>query len=585
MGPDATSGRRILLLGALALAAGASCRKPPPPAAIAPQRMPGEGLQLFPSLSPDGARVAYSAVVGDSFEIHVRDLAGGPARRVTADGQQNVEPAWSPDGRQLAFHSGRRGGIWIVDDGGGPPRPLAAFGSRPAWSPDGKWIALQLSAVTDVLATSPDAVAPSTIWVTSAKGGALRELTKIGEPRGGHGAPAWTPDGRSIVFSSSDPQTRVNELWSVRAEGGKPRKLAEQARLSDPAVGPTGEWVYFSGVDATGRNAIWRVPARGEAASPVAVSPLVTGSCRHFSLSRDGRRAVWSELDTRSDLWSLPLDADGRVNGPAARLTSLAGRSTWPLVSPNGRLLAFSHLIPGGARDVYVVDRASGEDPKRLVDDLNLFVEDWFPDSARVLLMSDSSGGRVLSVLDLATRSRTPLGIPFERAEVPRLSPDGTRIAYHAKGSGVTMNLWITDLASGRTTQVTFDREFVGFPCWSPDGTRLAAQFRRGDEVNVLVVSASGGDPTPITNTRGQSWPFDWFPDGRRIAFAGWRDGAWNLFWVDRETRKETRLTSNRRLDVFTRYPGVTPDGREIVYELARTEGSLLRVDASPAFP
>ncbi|MBP7677070.1 MAG: PD40 domain-containing protein, partial [Thermoanaerobaculia bacterium] len=60
------------------------------------------------------------------LEIHVRSLSGGPGRPLTRDGKNNVQPAWSPDGRLLAFHSKDRGGIWVVPATGGSARLLAS---------------------------------------------------------------------------------------------------------------------------------------------------------------------------------------------------------------------------------------------------------------------------------------------------------------------------------------------------------------------------------------------------------------------------------------------------------------------------
>ena len=67
------------------------------------------GLDFFPTLSPDGGSVAYSSDHNGRFEIYVKQLTPG-AREIpiTSDGQQNISPAWSPDGRHIAYYSGTK---------------------------------------------------------------------------------------------------------------------------------------------------------------------------------------------------------------------------------------------------------------------------------------------------------------------------------------------------------------------------------------------------------------------------------------------------------------------------------------------
>ncbi len=78
-------------------------------------------------------------------------LGGGSAETpLTSDGGQNVQPAWSPDGKLIAYHSLRHGGIWVIAARGGTPKQLTTIGARPAWSPDGRRIAYQSDEHGDV---------------------------------------------------------------------------------------------------------------------------------------------------------------------------------------------------------------------------------------------------------------------------------------------------------------------------------------------------------------------------------------------------------------------------------------------------
>jgi len=162
------------------------------------------GLDVFPSFSPDGAQMAYASDRGGGFEIYVRQLAtGGREIQITSDGRDNLQPAWSPNGREIAYGSRGRPGIWLVPALGGTPRRVTEFGSRPAWSPDGATLAFQSAGPNDVSASAASAAPPSTLFLVAAAGGTPVPLTRTGAPRGGHGAPSFSPDGKAIVFATS----------------------------------------------------------------------------------------------------------------------------------------------------------------------------------------------------------------------------------------------------------------------------------------------------------------------------------------------------------------------------------------------
>ena len=82
---------------------------------------------------------------------------------------------------------------------------------------------------------------------------------------------------------------------------------------------------------------------------------------------------------------------------------------------------------------------------------------------------------------------------------------------------------------------------------------------------------------------RGLSWPFSYSPDVRYVAFAGYRDDTWNVWLLERATRQERRLTQNRRLDVYMRYPSWSPRGDRIGYAQAAPRGAVVLLDVGAA--
>ena len=157
----------------------------------------------------------------------------------------------------------------------------------------------------------------------------------------------------------------------------------------------------------------------------------------------------------------------------------------------------------------------------------------------------------------------------------PRLSPDGKSIAFHVIDAGGVLNVWTQALDGGPRRQITFDAEAMSYPMWSPDGKSLVVEIKRGDDTHMGVVSADGGPVEVILADRGQSWPYSWSPDNDRIAFAGSRDGVWNIYTVSRKTGQVRKLTAFSSVEGYVRYPSWSRTRARVVFERAEQRGSL----------
>jgi Tol biopolymer transport system component len=177
--------------------------------------------------------------------------------------------------------------------------------------------------------------------------------------------------------------------------------------------------------------------------------------------------------------------------------------------------------------------------------------------------------------LDVATRRLASLAIPAEGVLSPSLSPDGGEIAFHLIDGNGVINVWRQPLEGGPRKQLTFDSEAMSYPVWSPDGKSIVVEIKRGDHTYIGIVPKEGGPLEPIVSEDGQSWPSSWAPDNDRIAFAGERDGVWNVYSVSRKTKEIRRLTNFTSVEGYVRYPSWSPTRSRIVFERAEQRGSL----------
>jgi Tol biopolymer transport system component len=113
----------------------------------------------------------------------------------------------------------------------------------------------------------------------------------------------------------------------------------------------------------------------------------------------------------------------------------------------------------------------------------------------------------------------------------------------------------------------------AGFPCSSPNGELIAYETKRGEDDHLMLIPGNGGEPTQLTNEKGRSRPHSFSPDGVKVAFAGQRDGVWNVYWIAIGTRIQTQLTDYTKLNAFVRYPAWGPN--QIVHEYAEVTGNL----------
>ena len=251
--------------------------------------------------------------------------APAPPTTVIASTRGEGSPQFSPDGRCVAFSSGRSGTneIWLADPAGSNALQLTSMHARsansPRWSPDGRLIAFDANSEGHY-----------EVYVISTAGGKPRRL--ISSPANNY-APSFSRDGNWIYFGSN--RTGEDQIFKMPAAGGEPIQVTHN--IGDVAVeSPDGTYVYYIQTSAT-PSALWRLPASG--GQPVKVLERVIQ--RAFAVVEKGIYYIEQQSgESRLQFYDF---ATGRSATVAGNLGYAGGGLT---ASPDGRTILFSKMIP-----------------------------------------------------------------------------------------------------------------------------------------------------------------------------------------------------------------------------------------------
>ncbi len=215
--------------------------------------------QGSPALSSDRSRIVYVSVsfVDGAGQSQLKTMnVDGTNARVVANTSGASAPTWSPDGTRIAFSQGNDGVFLIGADGSGLRR-LTDKGANPSWSTTNRIAfnaapGVRASAALALTRQSRGVLPPTTstytdIWTIGADGSALRQLTQQNQTETGLASinPAWSPDGKTLVFNSVPGSGVPAQLFLINADGTNRRSLGGLSG-TDAAWSPDGSRIIYS---------------------------------------------------------------------------------------------------------------------------------------------------------------------------------------------------------------------------------------------------------------------------------------------------------------------------------------------------
>ena len=568
-----------LLIGAAGLWFRLKSGSPEVPLVAVPLTSYG-GLELWPTLSPDGTQVAFSwdGEKQNKFDIYVKQIGVEPPFRLTSDAAMDYSPAWSPDGGFIAFLrelSHDKTDIVLVPQRGGPERILSEikgsmqqalpWGPYLSWTPDSKWI------------VCPAPKSGERVWALhlfSTETGEQTELTSPPSSEAGDVAPAVSPDGKTLVFSRVSPDFFNATLWLLHLKDGY-KPVGKEEQIQSPGITNIGaawlpngrEFVFGS---ETGTNyGLWRT-----AVSKGAVSRrLDLGSAgAEPTISRLGNRLAFAVFQLRGNIWRVDLNGPGKEPSQPIRFIFSTQNEFYPAFSPDGRRIAFMSER-SGTQEIWICDS----------------------DGSKTLQLTSFGGAAIYG---------------------PSWSPDSQNIALTVAQKGIKEDIYVVSVNGGVPRRMTTDPAEDKWPYWSHDGKWIYFSSTRSGREEIWRMPASGGEAVQITRNSGDT-PQE-SPDGRFLyymkewpdAVSVWRasvDGNQEAKVLD-SVHSEGQWTVGKEGIYFFRTPdkmghsdicfyefasgqirkvltiqlpvnnhiAVSPDGRTILYPQSDESGSVL---------
>ena len=437
------------------------------PASPSPVRLTFfEGIEDEADFSPDGSHVVFTwnGERQDNFDIYVMSLAGAAPYRLTDDPGRDFSPAWSPDGKWIAFlrDAGDGGAVLLrVPPTGGREDRIGAVAISPSRatvaSIRNRYLTWSRDSRTLIVADRRDENG-SSLHVFELASEARRRLTSP-PPGSSDLNPAVSPDGKTLLFT--------------RLRGGVSTMLSQS--LGD-RLEPIGDPMLMSPADAVVRGLAWGLGGRVAIVSAAFSAAPHLGRLARISLRSSGqaeelefagwrnylpaysqraRRLVYSKAVFDQNIWRLNLD-QGRAAGAPVKLIASSGFNANMQYSHDGKRIAFQSDRSGDS-GVWICDS----------------------EGRRQWRMGNLSGG------------------------TPRFAPDGDKVVFDAPSEGGHHHIWMIGSDGGPPEQLTNGPADDRSPNWSRDGQWVYFGSDRGDGYQIWKINPKTLEAKPVTRKGG----------------------------------------------------------------------------------
>jgi len=536
-----------------------------------------EGTETDAVISPDGKVMVFLADRGGRFDVWLSQIGTSDFVNVTQGKLSTAVPAVirrvgfvGGDGSRIWISEGQGAGpytLWTTSVLGGEPRRFLADAMEPAWSPDGTQMSYHTAEDGDP------------IFVADSSGRGPKRIFAAESGVHCHHL-AWSPDGRFVYFVMGHPTTDEMDIWRIPVSATTPvtaeRITTHNARVaylgwlddrtliySGTANDGSGQWLYALDVEQ-------RIAHRVSSGIAEQYLSVTVSNTRP-------RRLIASVATPSANLWTVPISDRVQTEANVSRLSLPNTRAVSPSVASD--YVVFLSSTGGGdglwkLKDGAVTELWKGSDggvvaaPAISRDGTQICFSSREQGRSHLYLMS-SDGTNVRRLTDA-----------FDVRSAASWSPDGKWVAV-AANDGKGTHVYKVPVDGGSPVRLTETSAYN--PMWSPDGQRIV--YSEPLQGSTFVTKAITPDKVsvPLPDIRVSylaSTPYRFAPDGNALIFlkeGAFVGGARNFYMMDFKTGQERQLT-NLDSGFLTRSFDLLPGGR-IIFERLRENSDLAVID------
>jgi serine/threonine protein kinase len=447
-------------------------------------------------LSPDGERVAFSAVSSDGRQlIWVRPLSSAAAKPL--DGTDGATfPFWSPDSRSLGFFA--NGSLNRIDVSGGPPLALCdvAIGRGGTWGVDG------------TILFTPNVSSP--VFRIAASGGSPQAVTNLNASMNerSHRWAQFLPDNKHFLFFAQTAVVGTGSIYVASIDGGEPKFIMHN---DSNAVYSLPGYLLFvhQGIFMAQRFNASRLRLDGDAV------PLI----EHVGVNSVISRALFAVSETGIMVYQAgnPTGETDRLvwydrTGKQIEATGTSGLYLEPSVSADSNKLAISGLPEGtGNLSIWVLDIARSTKTRLTFSQWSDRQPDWAPDGKSIAFISNRNGPPRI-YLTASDGTGTPAALTTDGASefMPRFTGDGRYLLFErlAEQPNSRREIWAAPLSGDRKAFPVIQSQYDVFaPSLSFDGKWLAYESREAGRPEICVIPFLHGTGKWEVSTAGGLQP------------------------------------------------------------------------------
>jgi serine/threonine protein kinase len=444
-------------------------------------------MEDFPAWSPDGKTLAFTRISEDGKDqIFTQSLGSPVSTQVTKHPARCFSPFWSPDGTRIFYLA--ENNLWSVGATGGSPHLVIEDVWAATISPDEKTIAFLRQESNH-----------TSLWI-SMNGAPPKEYDQPPFSKKKFYAAEYirfSPDGKNLLVYLEG----LEKFWMIPFPMGKPYRV-----LSNVI---TNNYFSFNWMPDS-KRIVLAAPVQGNTGSHLLIGdtttntfyPITNGTTEEMepSVSPDGTKIAFQQHEENWDLVEVPVDGSAMRN-----LLKTSRVESFPGWSPLGNQFVYARGI-------------------------------WGVDGIWLRNVQEGWERPIVTRSDFANQSTDELSFPS-------FSPDGQRIAYFGAAGGRS-GIWLSNVAGGTPVRLASGQ----LPSWSPDGEWIAMRMAMKDK-NVLAKVKVGTSSQPIVlSQNAMSYrPPQWSPQGDSISYAG-EEGVYVVSPNGGDSHLVCRITQQQEL-------------------------------------